>query len=87
MKPQVYGVIYTESVDNSNEIEFEIAENYPMEMEHRILLTSENMETRMYQDFSTNSKFFAPIDEHGICTIVSRKIGEEDKVQTLEISY
>ena len=90
IKPQIYG-IYQVDFDSTklgiDAVAYKVASNRPDDMEYRILLTPDNGGTRMYQEFSSNSYFSVPENEHGICTIVARVTGQEDEVQTLEIEY
>ena len=55
-------------------------------MEYRILITPEESETMMIQEFNENPYFSVPADEHGVCTIVARKTGKEE-VHTIEVKY
>ena len=89
-KPQIYGIHQVDFDGTDVGIDaaaYKVAANRPQDMEYRILLTVEDEGTRMYQDFSSNPYLSVPSSEHGICTIVARVKGQEEKVQTLEINY
>lgn len=65
---------------------FEIASNRPNEMEYRIILTPDEGEAVMLQEFADNKVFAVDLNTTGICTIVGRE-KETGKVQTKEIRY
>ena len=83
---RIYGLLLIET-DSEEGICYEVASNWNSGMEYRILLTPQDGETVMLQDFSENRIFEVAKDEHGICTVVARKTGETEQVQTLEIEY
>lgn len=85
---KIYGLLQREQ-NEEGIISYEIASNSECDtgMEYRILLTPQDGETVMLQDFSENKLFEVSEEEHGICTVVARRIGEADNVQTLEIEY
>lgn len=57
-------------------------------MEYRIILTPQEGEQYMVQDFAENREFEVPLSEHGICTVVSRQIADPDNtVSTMEVIY
>ncbi len=84
---RIYGLLRTGATEDSRSIFYRVASNREEGMEYRILLTPSEGETVGVQDFSENTEFEVPAEEHGICTIVARELGETDKVQTLEIEY
>ncbi len=86
---QIYGILRMNNAGENmeNQVLYKVISNWKEGMEYRILLTPSEGETVGVQDFSENTEFEVPAEEHGICTIVARELGETDKVQTLEIEY
>lgn len=64
-----------------------IASNRESGMEYKIVMTSDEGEQYIVQDFSENKEFTLSTDEHGICTILARMKDDPEEIQTLEISY
>lgn len=95
--PSIYGLYYRDSetaedgetaISPTDEVRtFWVASNREKGMEYRIIMTPNESEQYMVQDFAENKEFTVSLDEHGICTIVARMKDNPDKVQTLEISY
>lgn len=57
-------------------------------MEYRIILTPQEGEQYMVQDFAENREFEVPLSDHGVCTVVSRQIADPDNtVSTMEVIY
>ena len=87
--PAVYGIYYhIETQVNDNESRTKhmfVASNRDKEMEYRIILTPDEKEQYMMQDFSENKMFAIDASEHGICTIVYRTKNTQDTVQTIEV--
>lgn len=88
--PAVYGIIRmnTEFVQGEDTyIGYQIASNKDSGIEYRIIITPDEGEQYMVQDFTENKDFGIRAGEHGICTVVSRVKDAPDEVQTLEIDY
>ena len=88
--PDVYGIIYmnTEFVEETHRYSrYQIASNKNSGIEYRIIITPDEGEQYMVQDFTENKEFAIRTREHGTCTIVSRIKDTPDVVQTLEIDY
>ena len=66
---------------------YHIASNRVEGMEYRVIITPDEGEQYMLQDFAENSEFTIPIEEHGICSIIARMENTPDDVQTLEIRF
>lgn len=66
---------------------FWVASNRDSGMEYRIIITPNEGEQYMIQDFDENKEFALPMSETGICTIVARMKEIPDDVQTLEINF
>lgn len=88
--PTVYGIYYNEMKQTDDAVgkirNMWIASNRDEEMEYRIILTPDDEEQYMVQDFSEN-KAFSINSMHGVCTIVYRIKNMPDIVQTAEINY
>lgn len=87
----VYGIYYRdveESGQNAGRLRnIWVASNRDEGMEYRIILTPDDSEQYMVQDFSGNKAFTTDKSEHGICTIVYRMKDTPESVQTVEINY
>lgn len=89
--PEIYGIYYRNS-DNTVEGEeqmrtYWVASNRNSGMEYRIIITPNEGEQYMIQDFNENKEFVIPASETGICSIVARMKETPDNVQTLEINF
>lgn len=80
----VYGILYV-GTDDEQEL-WRAAANKNSEVEYRIILTPENGDTVMLQDFNENAYFPIESGQQGICTIVWREKGNE-LVSTIELRY
>lgn len=85
--PAVYGIYYKDSEDQENTYTVWVASNREKDLEYRIILTPNEGEQYMVQDFDENKEFEIPKNEKGICTIVARMKERPDEVQTMEIKY
>lgn len=89
--PELYGIYYRYPNDEDLFPEdvriFSIASNRESGMEYRIIMTPDEDEQYLIQDFAENKIFTVPISEHGICTIIARVKEFPDEMQTLEIDY
>lgn len=90
--PAIYGIYYRDIEDTDEITEITrtmyVASNRDEGMEYRIILTPEEGEQYMVQDFEQNKEFTVPEGETGICTIVARMTdAPNDVVQTMEIDY
>lgn len=92
--PELYGIYYrnTEEADASGMLQqtriMWVASNREEDMEYRIIMTPEDGEQYMVQDFNENKQFTTPVSESGICTVVARmKESPDEVVQTMEINY
>jgi len=85
--PQIYGLVYSNKEDEGT-CYIEVASNRDAGIEYRIIVTPEEGEQRVIQDFSDNKMFTVPYDEHGICTVVARLTDEPGQlIRTMEIKY
>lgn len=87
LPPTVYGVYFKEPGGEEERKTMWIASNRDFGLKYRIILTPEEGEQYMVQDFCENKEFQVPLEESGICTIVARTMDEPEKVQTMEINY
>ena len=88
--PEVYGIYYRDAADEADGKPMKdvwVASNRDIDMEYRIIITPEEGEQYIIQDFDANKEFTIPADESGICTIVARMKNSPDEVQTLEINW
>ena len=90
-EPTVYGLYYR---DSENETEASasirtmwIASNREDSMEYRVVLTPNDGEPYVVQDFKDLKKFEVSKEEHGICTITARMKGAPEEVQMIEVNY
>lgn len=82
--PAIYGIYY----GNSEELRtMSIASNRDSEIEYKIMLSSNDGETYIVQDFDINKEFTIPQEEHGTCTITARMKDSFEVIQTMEINY
>lgn len=85
---RIYGVLNAKVENPVAGIEyFRVASNKENSMEYRIVLTPDDGDSVMFQDFSDNTIFYMPVDDKGICTIVARNKSNPEKIQTIEIEY
>ena len=93
LAPTVYGTYHIVNGEEmakreQTEVVWNVASNRDVGMEYRIILTPDEGEAYMIQDFQENKKFTIPMNENGICTIVARmKDFPKTSVQTMEIRY
>ncbi len=89
LPPAVYGLYYRDLItaEGKEAKNFHVASNREKDMEYRIVLTPNDGEQYMVQDFTENKEFFVNSTENGICTIVSRTRNNPDEVKTLEVYY
>lgn len=87
LPPTVFGVYFEEPEEEDETKTMWIASNGDSDMEYRIILTPEEGKQYAVQDFDENKEFRVPLEERGICTIVTRTKDEPDMVQTMEINY
>lgn len=89
--PNIYGLYYRSSKTGKNESEHTntmwIASNRNEGMEYKIVLSPDEGEEYMVQDFMENKEFTVSADEHGKCSIMFRMKERPDDVQILEIDY
>lgn len=95
--PSVYGLYYESAKSNGVDINeansmediyiMYISSNREKGMEYRIIITPEDGEQYMVQDFAENKEFTIPKGTHGICTIVARMENDPEQVQTFDIRY
>lgn len=83
--PETYGVFY--SINDAGKRDFTIASNRENDLEYKILLTPNDGEQYLLQDFSTNKEFCISAEEHGVLTIISKRIDNESYIPSLEIYY
>lgn len=90
MEPLVYGLYYIDSEtlgEPAGQRIFYVASDRAQGMEYRIVITPEDVDQYMLQDFDENSKFSLPTEEHGIISVISRVKSDSDVLQTLEVKY
>lgn len=90
-EPMVYGIYYRK-VRNPKDDEqiirnMWLASNRDDGMEYRIVLTPDEKEQYMLQDFNENKKFMIDADEHGTCTVTYRMESMPDLEQNIVIDY
>lgn len=87
--PDIYGVYYRTSVDSDESAynTYWVASNREEGMEYRIVLTPDEGEQYMVQDFAENKEFVISAGEHGICSIEARMKDAPDDVRSLQIKY
>ena len=73
--------------DNANIKNCRIITGKKDQMEFCVIATPDEKDQYVVQDFSTNLSFDLALEEHGILTIVGRKIEDIDSVQTFEFEY
>lgn len=89
--PAIYGLYYRD-FEIAQEFQdpvrtFWIASNREEGMEYRIIMTPNEGDSYMVQDFIENKEFTISLNEHGICTIVAKAKDTPEYVQTLKINY
>lgn len=82
--PAIYGIYYR---DFEGSRTMWIASNRDSEVEYRIIMTPNEGEPYIVQDFDTNKEFTVSEEEQGICTITARMKGSSKEIQTMEINY
>lgn len=82
--PAIYGIYYRDSEESRT---MWIASNRDSEMEYRIILTPNEEEPHIVQDFDTNKEFTISQEETGVCIITARMKGSSQEIQTMEINY
>ncbi len=87
ISPRIYGLYYRGAANDDNFYTYHIASNREEGMEYRVIITPDEGERYVLQDFSENREFDIPVEEHGICSIIARIEDTSDNVQTLEIKY
>lgn len=89
--PEIYGIYYRDSEDTAEGEEpvrtYWVASNRDSDMEYRIIITPDEGEQYMIQDFNENKEFTIPMSETGICTVVARMKKTPEDAQTLEINF
>lgn len=87
LAPTIYGAYYIDYNDAGEQSrKVCVASNRDQGMEYRILITPDEGEQYMVQDFQENKEFYLPPTEDSICTIVARmKDDPKNIVQTMEI--
>lgn len=87
ISPQLYGIYWRDSIDTEETRTFYVASNREEGMEYRIILSPDDKEQIIIQDFMENKEFSRPKDEHGICTVVARMKDVPNDILTLEVNY
>lgn len=87
MSPSIYGIYWRNSEVTEGTRIFYVASNREEGMEYRIILTPDEQEQIVIQDFMENKKFSRVEDEHGICIIDARMKDKPDDIYTLEVNY
>lgn len=89
--PAVYGLYYRDSENGTEESAsirtMWIASNREESMEYRVVLTPNDGEPYVIQDFKNLKEFEISKEEHGICTITARMKGAAEQVQMIEVNY
>ncbi|MGN0366663.1 MAG: hypothetical protein ACI4E5_12095 [Suilimivivens sp.] len=87
-RPSIYGLYYLDEQDDvENKRNIRIAANRRNGLEYQIILTPDDKDAYMLQDFSENSVFSITPQDHGICTVHTRYTGTSEIFQTLSIRY
>lgn len=91
LTPTIYGIYYNYLEENGdpNAIRMmRIASNRDSGMEYKIILTPNEEESYIVQNFEENKQFQISSSEHGLCTIeVRMKEFPNETIQTMEIQY
>lgn len=91
LTPTIYGIYYSYLEENGdpNAIRMMwIASNRDSGMEYKIILTPNEEESYIVQNFEENKQFQISSSEHGLCTIeVRMKEFPNETIQTMEIRY
>ena len=91
LEPMVLGMGYQDRVSASGEEivrHMRVVSTEEEGMEYRIIMTPQDGEQYMVQDFDENKEFELRLNEKGICTVVSRETDDPDNtVKTMEIQY
>lgn len=82
--PEVYGVYYRDGESCRNMV---IASNREEGMEYRIVMSPDDQEQYVLQDYSENRNFQLDYSEHGTCMITYRMKTLPYQVQSIEIAY
>lgn len=82
--PAIYGIYYRNAEESRT---MWIASNRDSEMEYRVMLTPNEGEPYIVQEFSTNKEFTVSQKEQGIWTITARMKGSHEEIQEMEIEY
>lgn len=82
--PEVYGVYYRDGESCRNMV---IASNREEGMEYRIVMSPDDKEQYVLQDYSENRIFRVDNSEHGICMITYRMKTVPYQVQSIEVAY
>lgn len=85
--PALYGIYYRNSEESEQTRIVWIASNRDSEMEYKVVLTPNEGEPYIVQDFDTNKEFAISKEEHGICSITARMQGASEEIRTMEIDY
>lgn len=88
---EMYGLYYRDSEETDGSSEqmrtICIASNRDDGMEYRVIMTPNEGEEYMIQDFDNHKEFTISKEEHGICTIIMRIEGTTVELQTIETGY
>ena len=88
LQPAIYGLYYWDTYDEEGEKRnVKIASNRKDGVEYQIIMTPDNEESYMLQDFSENNIFAITPQDHGICTVHMRNINTSEIMQTQTIRY
>lgn len=82
----VYGIYYYSAVDNNEEWFVNIASNRATGLEYKVIMTGEDGEQKVYQEFSNNKSYRIPKKWVGICTILWREQGQRE-IKELNIEF
>lgn len=85
--PAIYGAYYRHPKEQEEMTTMWVASNRDSGMEYRIILTPEEGEPYVLQDFDENREFLVPRGERGICTLSARMTGGMEELQVMEIHY
>lgn len=87
LAPTIYGAYYMDCYDDAEKQSRKVcvASNRDQGMEYKIIITPDEGEQYMVQDFQENKEFYVPPTEDSICTIVARMKDDPDNiVKTME---
>lgn len=90
LPPTIYGLNYHDVTDSNTKQSVRnasIVASCKANLEYQIVMSPENSTPYTIQDFSAKDNFDISPTEHGVCTITSREIDNQNILQTINIDY